>query len=281
MLKNSDINIRDPFVLVYKETYYLYGTRAANFGCCTGGFDVYKGKDLENWEEPIQVFDSEKYGLNKMANWAPEVHEYNGRFWMFATFVAESGMRGTYILESDSPEGPFVPHTEDPVTPEEWECLDGTLYIEDGKPYLVFCHEHTQITDGTVCFAPLADDLSHITEEPKVIFKASDFLTKEVTEAEHGITDGPYMHRLKNGTLLLIWSTVENGYKQCVAVSENGKISGKFTHLEPIFKDDGGHGMVFRDFEGKLRLTLHCPNIQGSERPVFFEIHETEETITI
>ena len=29
---NGDINIRDPFVLCENGKYYLYGTRAANFG---------------------------------------------------------------------------------------------------------------------------------------------------------------------------------------------------------------------------------------------------------
>lgn len=29
-MKNSDINIRDPFVLAEDGKYYMYGTRAAN-----------------------------------------------------------------------------------------------------------------------------------------------------------------------------------------------------------------------------------------------------------
>jgi len=31
-MKCSDINIRDPFVVYKDGTYYMYGTRAANFG---------------------------------------------------------------------------------------------------------------------------------------------------------------------------------------------------------------------------------------------------------
>lgn len=84
---------------------------------------------------------------------------------MFATFTRESsGLRGTFILKADSPLGPFVPHSNGTVTPEDWECLDGTLYINrQGKPYIVFCHEHTQIIDGTICYAPLQDDLKERT----------------------------------------------------------------------------------------------------------------------
>ena len=39
-MKLEDINIRDPFVLNDGGVYYLYGTRAKDFGCHTGGFDV-------------------------------------------------------------------------------------------------------------------------------------------------------------------------------------------------------------------------------------------------
>ena len=46
-------------------SYYLYGTRAENFGCKTGGFDVYTSTDLVNFSEAKECFNSEKYGLNK------------------------------------------------------------------------------------------------------------------------------------------------------------------------------------------------------------------------
>ena len=40
-MRADQINIRDPFVLAENGKYYLYGTRAADFGRKTGGFDVY------------------------------------------------------------------------------------------------------------------------------------------------------------------------------------------------------------------------------------------------
>ena len=86
-MKASEINIRDPFVVFDKDTYYLYGTRAKNFGQSVGGVDVYVSTDLENWSEAIECFDSEKYGLNRKVNWAPEVHKYFDKFYMFATFT--------------------------------------------------------------------------------------------------------------------------------------------------------------------------------------------------
>lgn len=280
-MKNSDINIRDPFILVYNGMYYMYGTRAANFGYKTEGFDVYKSTDLENWSEPVQVFYSSKFGFNGGANWAPEVHIFNGVFYMFATFTQPNGLRGTYILKSNSPEGEFVPVSGEAVTPSSWECLDGTLYVENGVPYCIFCHEHTQILDGTICSMPLKSDLSAPAGEPKEFFAASSFLKREASESCHNVTDGPFLFKKENGKLIMIWSTCENGYLQCVAQSDNGSVYGEWHHIDPIFTDNGGHGMIFKDLNGKLRLTLHCPNTQTLERPVFFELIETEESVKI
>ncbi len=174
MKKSNQINIRDPFVLYEGGKYYLYGTRAKDFGKKTGGFDVYISTDLENWSDPQACFDSEKYGWNREVNWAPEVHTYKGRYYMFATFTMENGRRGTYALVADSPVGPFQPHSADALTPKDWECLDGTLYVsQSGVPYIVFCHEHRQIIDGTICYAQLNDDLTQAVGETVTLFAAS------------------------------------------------------------------------------------------------------------
>jgi hypothetical protein len=192
-MTNNQINIRDPFVLFENEKYYMYVTRGENFGQKTGGFDVYVSTDLENWSEPIECFNSDKYNMNTNVNWAPEVHKYKDNYYMFATFTKLNGLRGTYILKADSPLGEFKPHSNGAVTPEEWECLDGTLYINrDGKPYIIFCHEHTQIIDGTICYAPLNDDLTAPIGEPVTLFKASspywaDKSTKNGIKIEVGV----------------------------------------------------------------------------------------------
>ncbi len=280
-MKNSQINIRDPFVLTHNGKYYMYGTRAANFGVKTGGFDVYISEDLENWSDPQEVFSSTENGLNDAVNWAPEVHYYNNAFYMLATFTKPDGLRGTYILKSDKPDGKFIPHSKGSVTPDGWECLDGTLYEENGKVYCVFCHEHTQTLDGTICFVELSEDLTCALNNPTELFAASSFLKRNATEDCHNVTDGPFLYRLKNGNLIMIWSTCGDGYLQCVATSDNGSINGKWSHLKPVFQDNGGHGMIFKSLKGDLMLTLHCPNISLEERPVFFKISETEFSVEI
>jgi len=280
----TDINIRDPFVLPENGKYYMYGTRGANFGQHTGGFDVYVSSDLKEWSEPIVCFDSESYGMNRQVNWAPEVHKYRGKYYLFATFTRENGLRGTFALVSDRPEGTFRPHSEGPLTPEEWECLDGTLYIDrQDRPYLVFCHEHTQIKNGTICYVPLTQDLRRADGDPKLIFSGSDpyYVKKKTDPDAHYVTDGPFMFRTENGTLLMLWSTFPNGqYAECVARSDNGEINGNFEHLEPVITNDGGHGMIFRA-PNALYLTYHSPNKSLMERPLFRKLTDKGDHIVV
>ena len=202
---------------------------------------------------------------------------------MFATFTQGNGLRGTYTLVADSPLGPFVPHSKTALTPNEWECLDGTLYIDkNGTPCLVFCREHTQIVDGQMCFLKLNEDLSKAVSEPVVLFAASEpYYIEEKPQGKHYITDGPFMYRTSDGDLLMIWSTFINGqYAQCLARSDNGEIDGKFVHLPPLITDDGGHGMLFEAKDG-LMLTFHTPNQTDYERPTFKKVEDIGNSIKI
>ncbi|MBQ7596791.1 MAG: family 43 glycosylhydrolase [Clostridia bacterium] len=279
---NKDINIRDPFVLSENGKYYMYGTRAESFGQKVGGFDVYISDDLENWSKPKECFRSSDYGLNDNVNWAPEVHKYRGKYYMFATFTQKNGLRGTYALIADSPEGPFTPHSTVALTPDGWECLDGTLYVENGTPYLVFCHEHTQIIDGTVCYIELSADLSESAGEPVTLFCASSpYYINSAVFDDHYVTDGPFMFTTKTGTLLMLWSTFISGqYAECLVRFDEEGIKGSFEHLPPLIDDDGGHGMVFKAGE-KLMLTFHTPNRSGYEHPRFIEIEDTGNSLKI
>ena len=281
-MKRTDINIRDPFVLVHEGAYYLYGTRGATCWGPADGFDVYVSRDLEDWDGPFVCFHNDGSFWADRNYWAPEVYYYQGAFYMFASFKNPDVHRGTAVLRAESPLGPFVPHSDGCVTPKDWECLDGTLYISKaGKPYMVFCHEWVQAGDGEVNAIPLTDDLRAAAGEPRLLFHASDAQWCQVKHHSSGVsgcvTDGPFLWRTADGTLLCLWASFsEGGYTEGVAVSDNGEIDGKFTQVEPLFMDDGGHGMVFRALDGQLYLTLHSPNAHLEERPFFHPISERE-----
>lgn len=291
MITKENIQIRDPFILPMEneDTYYLYGSTDKDIWKDKAtGFDVYHSKDLEYWEGPFHAFRPPAGFWSDTNYWAPEVHEYKGKFFMFATFKAEGVCRGTQILVADNPLGPFVPHSDGPVTPREWECLDGTFFIDNNdNPWMIFCHEWVQISDGTVCAIQLSQDLDKAIGEPIQLFSASEAKWPESkTHRIYGdgfVTDGPFLHRCRNGALVMIWSSFSNDqYAQGVAVSESGDVLGPWKQQsEPLYESDGGHGMIFTTFEGQVMLTLHSPNQSPNERVVFIELQEEGDSIQL
>ena len=275
-MKLNEINIRDPYILAENGKYYMYGTRGEGCWDVCSGFDVYTSNDLENWSEPVSVFEKTEDFWATHQFWAPEVHKYCGKYYMFASFKADVKCRATHILVSDAPNKTFTPLTSNPITPEDMECLDGTLYVtEEGEPWLVFCHEWKQAVDGGMCAVRLTKDLKKRDGEVITLFRGSSpRWSKPYAEGQY-ITDGPFLYRGKGGRLYMLWSTICNGYKEAVAVSDNGKIDGNWTHCdEYLFADNGGHGMIFTDFDGELKFIMHAPNKTPNERPHIFAIEE-------
>lgn len=277
-LKKNEINIRDPFILPYDGRYYLYGTRVGD----PTGFDVFVSEDLENFTVPKTVFEANNYFWGTTDFWAPEVHFYNGKFYMFATFKGDGYSRGCAILVSDKPDEVFEEHSNGAVTPQNWECLDGTLYVDrDGTPYMVFCHEWQQIGDGTVCAVKLSKDLKGADGDVFELWKASDASWMEnLSWGPHKVnfvTDGPYLLSEK-GQLISLWSSFNsNGYVVAIARSNNGSIKGQWSIDDSLVLDkDGGHGMIFETFEGQCKFAFHYPNENKQEKPCFKDIEKED-----
>ncbi len=283
MLKREDIRIRDPFILVDDGKYYMYGTTALVEGSLSAlpATYAYISSDLENFDGPIKVFDGEGFWADR-DYWAPEVHKYNGKYYMFISLKSETRRRATQILVCDTPTGAFKPLSDKPATPDEWECLDGTLWVENGTPYIVFCHEWLQIGDGAMCVQQLSQDLKERVGEPVTIFHATDsgiaynLFDGAIARGREDcyVTDGPFLYK-RGSRLNMLWSThAKSGYVVLNAYSDNG-ILGEWKHSsEPIFERDGGHAMLFTDLNGETQISLHQPNIAGQERAKFFPFND-------
>ncbi len=297
-LNLDNIRIRDPYIVpdASTKTYYMYSQMGNRADANEKGVEVYSSKDLKTWSGPEPVFTfPEGFWANHQV-WAPEVHIYKDKYYLFVTLsntdtlatprpiISENWpilvKRASQVFVSESPAGPFKPFDNTPHTPKEWSSLDGTLFVEDGIPYMIFCHEWTQVMDGTMELVRLSDDLSEPVSNPVTLFKAGD--AAWVTPLhEHGkITDGPYVYKTKNGKLVMIWSSFgTNGYAIGQALSENGKIAGPWVQSELIFKENGGHGMIFKTFDDQLVLLFHQPNIGPLERAQMYLIEEVEDRL--
>ena len=290
-MKTSEVNIRDPFVLTHNGKYYLYGTRSATCWGPADGFDCYVSTDLEHWDGPIEIFHRPEGFFADRAYWAPECVFHNGAFYLIATLGAGDRKKGVYALKSDSPTGPFRPCGER-LTPEDWACIDGTVYFEGDTPYLLFSHSFEDSPDGDMCMVRLSAGLGRSVGEPVKLFSAADAPWARpvpFARAEFGMdgdvyfTDGPYVTGLDDGRLYLTWSSWGgNGYAVGAAVSDSGRIQGPWRQERvPIFPANGGHGMIFRDLEGNLIFTLHFPNDKYLERPAFLRVLADENGLRL
>jgi arabinan endo-1,5-alpha-L-arabinosidase len=92
------------------------------------------------------------------------------------------------------------------------------------------------------------------------------------------VTDGPWLHRLTDGELLILWSSLSEGvYSVGVARSKSGQLTGPWTlDARPFYSSDGGHCMTLRDFSGNLWLSLHQPDKTPLKRPIFLPLADEQ-----
>ncbi len=313
--KVENLQIRDPYIFVEDGTYYMYGTRSF------GKLDVFTSTDLGVWTELAPAFaggdefwgnaagSSEVEG-KLAAYWAPEVFKYEGAYYMFATFTKDEeamNQQAVVILKADSPEGPFTVWSEDTrgykgaVTPADHSCIDGTLYIENGVPYMIYVHQHqcknASCSDGmgSMAYVQLSADLKSTVGEYIECFDASDLdWISTITGHAPSVTDGPEVYIAPDGQKYLLWSTHWDGdYCQIASKFDTLSESELFTAVvrksTKIFPDtsagtdvevDGGHGMIFKDLNGNDVLVLHSPN-SSKERATFFDVTASASAISV
>jgi GH43 family beta-xylosidase len=288
MIETGVFKLRDPFVVMGDDCYYLYGTDVSMSGWDETSWACYRslGKNLSGkWEKLKNPVYTRPQNAEKNL-WAPEVHKYNGYYYMFASyFSSATGHRGCSILKSESPEGPFVEITDGHITPSDWDSIDGTFWVdEEGQPWMVFVHEWTSTDDGIgrMAAARLSCDLTRFISEPVELFRADDAPWANVQ-----VTDGCFLYKTESGKLLMIWSNSYNDeYRIGIAYSKDGRVDGEWIQEEkPLFtkeiggKHDGGHGMIFKADDGRTYLSLHSPNnLSGGlfEQAVFLPIREAD-----
>lgn len=298
----KDLHVRDPYIVTDKQSgsYFLYKSVWSKNNR-TSVVVAYKSKDLEHWEGPYTVYRTPEDNWIKGVIWAPEVHEYKGKYYLFATLNSniqwkktekgwpEYTFRGTQIFHADNPLGPFLPFEDKlPHTPMDRMALDGTLWVENGKPYMIYCHEWVQIEDGTMELVELEDDFSKTKGTSVTLFHASSAAWSNGQPKPNGktgyVTDGCFLYRTKTGKLLMIWSSFKSeSYAIGIAESTTGKVTGPWKQQPNLlFEKNGGHGMLFKSLEGKLMLTLHGPNSpDGKERAQIFEVEDTGNTLIL
>ncbi len=70
-------------------------------------------------------------------------------------------------------------------------------------------------------------------------------------------------------------------YTVGMARSVSGKVTGPWEQIpEPLMARDGGHGMIFQSFDGRLIMPIHQPN-SGPTRMHLYELEDTGDTLRV
>ena len=297
----NDLSMSDPYIYADEatKTYYL----------TSSGGRQYRSKDLVMWEGPYNVIDISGTWMEKAGfAAAAEIHKVGDYYYYAGTWSDHSDLiqqvprrynvphNQTVLLRASNPEGPYEVFDRNPnhdYQPREWDCIDGTLYEENGHIYMIFVHEWTQLIDGTMDYVELSADLAETISEPVTMFRASENPScgemNSLGEATFGlkmpgwVTDGPQMFRTKTGKLGMLWATWgKERYFQAICYSESGTIAGPWIQEpEPFLADNSGHGMLFKTFEGKLIYVVHHSEGNGPRKPQYWTVDDSGDKLVL
>lgn len=245
--------LADPYILVYDDTYYAYGT----YGL---GFYVYISSDLKYWERyDIPVLKSEDSWGEKWF-WAPEVY-YNESDEMF--YMYYSAEMWLCIASAKSPLGPFVQENKLPL----WYGIDPTVFKDDFSFYLCF----VGIFDKSIIsIAPMLNSSLFDTENVNMIVSPSQMWEGEQTN------EGPCIVKTKDKYIMTYsgndYTTPDYGIGVAVADDPMGpweKYEGNPVFRYPVYKgvhlEGVGHNSLFKDLEGNWRMVFHAHSAKGIE----------------
>ncbi len=255
--KATLVPLGDPFILLYNNTYYAYGTNAED------GIEVYISDDLNKWEKEAKLALHKNDTWASRWFWAPEVYHVNGKFYMY--FSADEHIA---VAVSDSPLGPFKQENKKPMLETE-KAIDNSLFIDDdGKAYLFF----DRFNDGlNIWVAELTDDLLSIKEET---MHPCIHVSQPWEEIWPRVNEGPFVIK-RNGLYYMTYSA--NSYESPfygIGCATTDNIMGVWTKYDenPLLQKPGdlvgvGHSATFTDKEGNLRIVFHAHRNKNNIHP--------------
>ena len=167
----------DPFVLKTAGGYYAFGTDAPErptFLKTGRQFPVLFSADLVSWEFVGGALEAPGT-MERLAFWAPEVAEKDGRYLIYYSAGGEEGQEHKVRMAvSDRPEGPYR-GDDRPLIPKEPFTIDAHPFRDptSGRWYLFFSKDFFDEPAGTgIAVAPLADDLMSVEGEIIPVLRA-------------------------------------------------------------------------------------------------------------
>lgn len=238
----------DPDVIYHDGYYYLYATGSAE------GYRVHRSTDLVTWTDVgVAAAYGSLYGITKNY-WAPDVEYIDGKFYMVVSCNETLG-----LAVSDSPTGPFVATTAEPLYRKS---IDGHIFVDDdGRIYLYFVSWRGSY--GIYGVEVDRETMMPIASSERLIIRP----TEDWEKHQGNVTEGPYMLK-RNGIYYMTYSGSHyqsQKYAVGYAVSDSPLGTYEKYDLNPIMIGTGyiagvGHHCIITKPDGEMMIVYHCHN---------------------
>ena len=256
-------HIGDPYILYTGGKYYMYAT--SEMKC-------WRSTDLKTWTSVGQVYDYTACRFGDQKFWAPECHEYQGKFYLvFSAANKSTGRHSIGIAVADKPEGPFTDLLPEgaPLFSPGYSVIDASLFFDDdGKCYLFYSKDCSTNVIGKnhvsqSCGIELSPDLKSTVGEPVILTTPTEAWEKK--SGSYIWNEGPCVLK-HNGTYYLMFSA--NYYattSYCVGYATAKSPLGPYTKPKnnPILQGSGpttsgsGHNHYFLSPDGTEVYTVY------------------------
>jgi GH43 family beta-xylosidase len=217
--------IGDPYILKASDgKYYCYPTSAGETG-----YKAWTSDDLVQWKELGFVYTKSEQSWGFKQFWAPEVVEFEGKYYMYYTarWKDKDSLRIGLAI-ADKPEGPFLDVYDKPLFDFGYAAIDANILMdEDGGKYMYFSRDCSEnIVDGKheshIYGIRLSGDMRSVVGEPVLIAKP-DQPWEMKSGPEWFWNEGPFVFK-RGGIYYLMYSAnfyAKRDYSVGYAVADN------------------------------------------------------------
>lgn len=273
-------NMPDPYVMAVDDTYYLYSTEDGS-----NRFPYATSQDLVSWEYQGSAMPKPPAWTDRNY-WAPEVTETSAGYVMYYTARSREikrpsgdGAQCVGVAVADSPEGPFVDESEEPLVcqPDLGGTIDASVVRDvDDSLWLIYKN------DGNCCSIKTRFYMRQMAEDG-LTFAGEEIEVEGVVNDkpwEGRVVEAPTIYHL-DGTYYLFYSANDYaGVPYAVGYATSTELTGPYVDAEenPILASvpqvgpfGPGHQTLIEDPDGDLWMVYHAWERTFSEREVWID----------
>lgn len=194
----------DPWV-IKKDSFYYYMHTLGN------KIAIWKTKAMSQLDvtNPVTIWTKPASGPNSQNVWAPELHYFDGKWYMYYTAGAtvSTDNQRLFVLENsaaDPTQGTWVDKGEIKDSTADYWAIDATVFEKNGNRYIVWSG-HADSTDNTqrIYIARLKNPWTLATSRTLIF---SPQYSWESIGAPPAVNEGPEILSNSNGKIFLIFS---------------------------------------------------------------------------